>query len=249
MAMVLTFPLYRARQRRSGLAQQSSPVVLFAFPRLRTSPSSPESKLLAAFTAGGRPHLSLSQSPHYQHPATYRHVSMVASSASSLASSRRGMTAARAAPIGVAYGALLASYLLLQTDDAKEDDTEQQPQQQQPLALINHLLRPMPADCFFFKNKSSNQDTGTPTTPTSTANIVINPAPFESVYKLGPKLGTGAFATVYKCTLKSKPKRAAACKVFDLSKVPPEKQARIREGIREVRMREGRREGGKKKQT
>lgn len=159
---------------------------------------------------------------------------MVASSSSSFASSRRGMTTARAAPVGVACGALLASYLLLQTDDAKEDDTEQPPHQQ-PLALLNHLLRPTPADCFFFKNKSSSQDSGTPTTPTSTSNIVINPAPFESVYELGPQLGTGAFATVYKCTQKKKPKRAAAVKVFDLSKVPPEKQARIREGIHEVR--------------
>jgi hypothetical protein len=148
------------------------------------------------------------------------------------------------APIGVACGALLASYLLLQTDNDECDwdqhaaPLQQQPQQQHqqhPLALLNLLLRPTPADCFFFKNISSNQNSGTSTNPTSTANLVINPAPFESIYELGPKLGTGAFATVYKCRQKKGPRRAAAVKVFDLSKVPPEKQARIREGIYEVR--------------
>lgn len=239
------FSPLEARQHRSGSAQQGSPVVISAFPTAWASPFLASSSSLESNRSPLLPPAALIPSQtHYPTTitGTLPAYSMVALS-SSFGSSRRGVTAARAAPVGVACGALLASYLLLQTDDANEDDRDehpthhqhQQPQQPRP-SLLNLLLRPMPADCFFFKNKSSNQDTGTPTTPTSTANVVINPAPFESVYELGPQLGTGAFATVYKCTQKTKPKRSAAVKVFDLSKVPPEKQARIREGINEVNM-------------
>jgi serine/threonine protein kinase len=113
----------------------------------------------------------------------------------------------------------------------------------------------MPADCFFFQNKSSNQDIDTTPSHTKTPKIVVNTASFDSMYEIGPKLGTGAFAAVYKCTQKNDSKRPAAVKVFDLSKVPKEKQAGIRKGIHEVRRRRGKekemtkdkREGGKQR--
>ncbi|KAM3569103.1 hypothetical protein VYU27_008791 [Nannochloropsis oceanica] len=162
----------------------------------------------------------------------------MAASSTSLATSRHGITTASVAPIGIAYGALLASYLFLHTDDANEDGTDQhsafqqqQTQQQHSFALLRHILRPVPADCFFFQRKSSNQDIDTTPSPTNMPEVTINPASFHSMYEIGPPIGTGAFALVYKCTQKNDSGRPAAVKVFDLSKVPKGKQATARERI------------------
>ncbi|EKU21309.1 hypothetical protein NGA_0373100 [Nannochloropsis gaditana CCMP526] len=150
---------------------------------------------------------------------------------------QRIMAFVKARPGIVAGGALLAAYFL-DPDERSEDDVDELPLPSFHNKLLQnqnrsnrHILPPsnlihsVTAGCLSAKKSLDTHPTGTEGT------LVTNAAHFESLYQLGPKLGTGAFAVVYKCTPKSTSSNVAAVKVFDLSRVPAKKQARIRADI------------------